>query len=288
MFKPILGKLIKILVIAGLFVFGSIIKGQDLKVEEIISKHLDSIAPKEQRDLIKNRMAFGLSEFESKLPSRKTGGKVVIISEGNNVYFVSSFLTENYPYEKIGFFAGKVDIPFVVLGTRSPLGMFISDHHKSLSDGIFTGSISTNWNLLNTQKRGTLATAGTKKINGRKAYVLNYYESGNSASFTTKLFFDAETFRHIRTEYRDVISPKDAKFGVLGEESTTGIETILTEEFSEFKNANGLTLPHLYKIYYMTASNNGVFEYNWNFKISLYEFNRKYAPDFFSFSERAQ
>jgi hypothetical protein len=270
-----------IAVIFLLTLFGAAGKAGELTVEDIISRHLDSIGTKDNLARVVNRMALGTSLFESKLPNRKTGGKVVIVSEGGNLFFVASFNTENYPFEKIGFFSGKVVIPFVVLGVRSPLGVFINDHNKSLSEGLFTGSMSTMWNLLNPERKGKFGLAGKKKVNKRNAYVLDYYEPGSSASFTIKLFFDAETFQHVRTEYRDVITPKEATFGVLGQES--GVTTVLTEDFGDFKDTDGLTLPHLYKISYMTESNAGVYEYNWKFMISQYTFNKKYTPDFFNF-----
>ncbi len=91
------------------------LKAQELKAEEVISKHLDSIGTKEKRDEIKNRLVVGTSEFESKLPSRKTTGKAIFVSEVNNLFFVSSFNSKEYPYEKIGFFKGKMDLPYVNL-----------------------------------------------------------------------------------------------------------------------------------------------------------------------------
>ena len=273
----------KIFTISLLFILCIIsVKADDLTAEDIVSKHLDAIGTKEKRAAIKNRMAIGISEFESKLPSRKTGGKMIIVSQGSNLFFVSSFNTENYPFEKIGYFNEKVNIPIIIQGTRSPLGTFISDHSKLLSEGLFAGTIASTWNFLNLQlKRGKLDAAGTKKIDGRKTYVVNYYESGSSPSFTIKLFFDAETFQHVRTEYRDVIESKAVQFGTLGKD--TGSETTLTESFGDFKNESGITLPHLYKISFGTVSNVGTVEFNWNFKISEYRLNQNLAEDFFNF-----
>ena len=284
MLNPISKNLFSIFLIQFLIsaVFMATANADVLKLDEIIAKHLESIGPAVARDKVLNRMIVGTSQFESKLPNRKTGGKFIIVSEASNLFFVSSFNSENYPFEKIGYFRGKINIPFVVVGTRSPLGVFINDHNRSLSEGLFTGSMSGMWNLANpTLRKGQISAAPTKKIDGRKAYVLNYYEAGSSASFTTRIFIDAETFRHVKTEYRDVISPKEAKFGTLGQES--GIETVLTESFGDFKNAGGLNLPHQYKVYYMTASNNGVYEYTWDFMVQQYQFNRRYAEDFYNF-----
>lgn len=263
----------------------SAVKADDLKVDEIIARHLDSIGTKEKRDEIKNRMAVGTSEFESKLPTRKTAGKAVVVSDAKNLFFVTSLASREYPFEKIGFFAENVNLPYITAGTRSPLGAFINDHKTMLSEGLFTGSISSAWNLLNPQSaKGKFDSAGTKKLDGRKTYALNYYPGANSIEYTVKMYFDAETFQHLRTEYRHTIAAKTATFGRLGEQ--TGVEITLIENFGGYKNENGLTLPHAYQIKYTTASNSGTYEYVWGFKISQYLFNQKLAPDFFSFDEK--
>jgi hypothetical protein len=95
------------------------------------------------------------------------------------------------------------------------------------------------------------------------------------------LYFDTENFQHLRTEYRHTIAAKTGTFGVLGEQ--TGVEISLIEVFGDYKNENGLTLPHAYKIKYTTASNSGTYEYNWGMSVSQYVFNQKLAADFFSF-----
>lgn len=261
------------------------VKAQKMTAEEVIAKHLDSIGTKEKRDAVKNRFAMGTSQFESKLPNRKTVGKAILVSEANNLFFVASFSSQEYPFEKIGFFSDKVSLPFVTAGARSPLGAFIADHNKILSDGLFAGTVSSNWSLLNPQiKTERFKMSGTKKVNGRKAYVLDYYLSGSSSEFTIKLFLDSENFRHLRTEYRRALPAKDATFGVLGQQG--GVKIELTENFDDFKTAGDLTLPHSYKLQYLTDSNSGVYEYNWGITISEYLFNQKLEPGFFSFDDK--
>ncbi|MEJ7846897.1 MAG: hypothetical protein WKF92_02285 [Pyrinomonadaceae bacterium] len=257
--------------------------GQDLKAEEIIAKHLESIGTKEKLAGIKNRLVMGASSFESKLPSKRTGGKALIVSEGTNLYFIASFASKEYPFEKIGYFNDKISLPYVTSGKRSPLGAFIADHEKLLSDGIMTGSMSNTWALINWQKgKADIKSGGTKKIDGRKAYVLDYFpKSGGSGEFSIKMFFDAETFQHIRTEYRHEIASAQDTFGRLGRQG--GLKLQLTEDFADFKAAGGLMLPHSYKLNYQTDSNSGTFEYIWGIAVTQYVFNRKLEENFFTF-----
>lgn len=259
-----------------------VVKADEMKAEDVIAKHLDSIGSKEKRETIKNRLATGTSEFESKLPARKTTGKGAIVSELNDLMFLSSFRSNEYPYEKIGFFKGSINIPLALQNSRSPLGVFIADHSVLLTEGLFTGSISSTWNLSNSQiKRGKIEFAGIKKIEGHKVYALAYYPRTSSNEFTVKMYFDIETFQHVRTEYRDAISGKQAAFGQLGNQS--GVIIALTEDFGDFKTVDGLTFPYSYKIKYMTDSNSGTYEWNWGFKIEQYRFNEKLKENFFSF-----
>ncbi|MBC7901388.1 MAG: hypothetical protein H7070_15195 [Saprospiraceae bacterium] len=264
-------------------IFTSAALAQDLKTEEIVAKHLESIGTKEKREEINNRLAMGASSFESKLPSKKTGGKALIVSDGTNLYFIASLASKEYPYEKIGYFNEKISLPFVTSGTRSPLGAFIAEHEKLLSDGLFTGSISNTWALLNWQKnKALIKSAGTKKIDGRKVYVLEYFPKGvGSSEFSIRMFFDTENFRHVRTEYRHDIASKEDTFGRLGRQA--GVKMRLTEDFGDFKDLDGMTLPHTYTLNYQTDSNSGTFEYIWGINLTQYMFNRKLDAGFFTF-----
>lgn len=270
------------LTLAFALFIGSTANAQDLKSEEIVAKHLESIGTKEKRDAAKNRLIGGASQFESKQPSKKTGGKVIMVSDANNLFFVSSFNSQEYPFEKIGSFAGKPNLPFVTAGTRSPLGAFLADHNKIISEGVLGGSLSSMWSLLNPQiKKGKLSSEGTKKIDGRKAHVLSYFVEGTAGKMTIKMFFDAENFHHVRTIYHDEVPPRDQPFGVLGVQA--GLKLDITEDFGDFKTVEGLTLPHTYKIRYQTDSNSGVYEYNWNFTMSKVLFNQNLDAKFFTF-----
>ena len=259
---------------------------QNLKPEEILAKHIEAIGAKERIDSVKNRLAVGLSEFESKLPSRKADGKAVIASESGNLMFLASFRSQEYPFEKIGFFSNKINLPWVTSGTRSPLGAFIADHEKILSSGLFTGTISSRWPLLDPQnKKGRVQSGGTKKVDGRKVYVLDYFpKGGGSTEFTIKVFFDSETFRHVRTEYRRQISSKQDTFGQLGRQAD--VKLTMTEEFGDYKTVDGLTLPYSYRINYLTNSNSGVYEYIWGINITQYHFNQKLDSNFFTFDTK--
>ncbi len=255
---------------------------QQLKLEEVVSKHTASIGTVEKRKELKNMMLLGSSEFRSKLPERKSFGKVAIVSDSSNLLFISSFLADSYPFEKIGFFDGKTNIPFITPGVRSPLGDFLWEHSSILKSGLFLGSMSLNWSFLEENlKKGRMNLAGTKKIDGRKTHVVEYYPEGTSDSFKIRLFFDAENFQHIRSHYREEFAGKQPTFGVLGQSSGFVLE--LTEIFSDFKNYEGITLPSVSKVHYMGSNSKGTYEYDWIFKVTEIKFNQPLEAGFFNF-----
>ncbi len=259
---------------------------QNLKADEIVAKHLDAIGKREKRDEIKTLMARGASEYESRIPVIKGGGKAVVVSDPDNLFFVISLNSKEYPFEKIGFFNGQPSLPFINAGNRSLLGTFVAEHEKMLSEGLFGGAMSLRWSLLNLdKKRPKIKTAGSKKVEGRKAYVLEYSpSSGGSSEFSIRLYFDAESFNHIRSEYRREVTRGQGTFGQANQQANAVL--LLVEDFSDFRNIDGLTLPHAYKVDFLSNSNTSSNQYIWGIKVSDYYFNQKLAPDFFTFNPK--
>ena len=147
---------------------------QDLRPADIVARHLDSIAKPETRSAIKNMLAAGRSNFTIKVPEGKLIGKSIVVSQGRDFYFVSSFNSKEYPFEKIGLFGGKPQVEFITPGVRSPLGSFLLDNSVALSDSVFGGAISSGWRLASPDLEiSRFSSAGKKKINGRDAYVLS-------------------------------------------------------------------------------------------------------------------
>jgi hypothetical protein len=227
-------------------------------------------------------LLLGTSEFNSKMPERQSVGKVAIVSDAANLLVISSFLADSYPFEKIGNFKGKINIPFINPGVRSPLGDFLWEHSSLLKSGLFSGSMSLQWSFWDEkQKKEKMSLTGTKNIDGKKAYVIEYFPRGTSEEFKIRLFFDAETFQHIRSEYREEYTGKQATFGQLGQ--INGFVVQLTETFSDFKQSAGITLPTVWKVSYMGSSSKGTWEYDWVFKLNEVKFDQPLKENFFTF-----
>lgn len=119
---------------------------------------------------------------------------------------------------------------------------FLSEHDKVLSGGLFAGTMSLRWRLLDSEALKTKITSGgTKTIEGRKAHVLNFFPTGGSSELKIKLYFDAETYNHLGSEYHREISSKAAVFGRQNQIANTSMT--LTEHFSDVKSVDRITLP---------------------------------------------
>lgn len=259
---------------------------QSLKPEEIVAKHVAALGATEKLTGLKTVMAIGESEFESNVPVAKGYGRAIVVSDPANLFFVMSLNSKEYPFEKIGHFKGKPSLPFSIAGERSLLGTYLSNHASILDEGLFTGVLSLKWPLLDTRKTKPRLTGGSsKKVGDKKLYAVDYVPSGGGSSeFTIKLYFDQETFDHVRTEYRYEVQPTDATFGQQNRRASA-IAT-LVETFSEFKLVDGLRLPHYHRIEIASNGNSGAYKNTWGVRVAEYRLNQALADDFFTFDAK--
>lgn len=269
-----------ILLFGIILLVANTISAQKLSADEIIAKHLAAVGSPEKRADVRTLIAAGASEFEASSPVVKGGGKSIVVSDASNLFFLISLNSKEYPFEKVGYFNGKVDLPYINSGKRSLLGDFLAEHSKVLTEGLFGGVLSRRWRIAE-KDLPKLSTAGSKSIDKRKAYAIEYLSADLGADFTIKLYFDAETFQHVRTEYRREVRPRSPSVG--RQNQITNAELTLTETFSEFKSVDGLTLPHRYEVTFESNSNTSVHQNTWRILVQKYIVNQALAPDFFTF-----
>lgn len=252
---------------------------------EVLAKHYASFGPAEKVASVKTMFVGGAGSFEARTPVVRGGGKAAVVSDPTNLYFIMSLNSREYPFEKIGMFGDKVSLPFVMSGQRSMLGSFLQEHSTILSESLFGGATSLRW-ITNVAAGSKLKMAfgGTKKINDRKAYAIDVFTGSGSSEFKVRMYFDVENGRHMRSEYKRDLPVRKITFGRQNEIGDARLE--LTEEFSDFKDSDGLMLPYDYKVTY--TSNNGDQNYtaSWGVKVINYVFNQKLAPDFFTFDTK--
>jgi hypothetical protein len=163
---------------------------------------------------------------------------------------------------------------------RSPLSNFFLSHDTIFKEGLIGGVLSTAWPLLHLEeRRAKLSYTGAGEVSGRPAHKLRYAPRKGSDLKVT-LFFDAETFRHVRTEYeRTVPAPIGATPGQSASQRETRYR--LVEDFSDFKTEGGLTLPRAYTVGFTVFSTGTPIEVVWKFNLTRVGLDQPIDPRVF-------
>jgi len=253
-----------------------------ITAEEVVAKHLESIGTAQARAAVKTRIIAGnsLVVFRTE-PKGQAAGRAVLASEGPRILIAMSFPSPVYPREHLGYDGDSFMAAFVTPGVRSMLGSFLMTHSQIFRQGLMGGTLSSAWPLLDMDsRRPRLESGGQKKVDNHMLYELKYLARGGS-DLQVKLFFEQASFQHVRTEYERVVAAPT------GDRAYTNIEEReirykLVEEFSDFKNEGGLTLPHNYKIKLLVDSKGGTFLADWEMTLNRFTFNEPIDPQSFT------
>lgn len=250
-------------------------KAEKLKPEEVVAKHLESIGPAKSRAAVTTRIISGTSQVIIRTsPPGQAVGKAVLASDGAKSLFGMSFPSPVYPREQLGFNGNSFMAAFSTPGVRSGLGNFLMMHDIIFKQGLMCGTLSSAWPLLDLESHhAQVDYVGTKKVDDRVLHELKYLPRGNSDLKVT-LFFEPETFRHVRTEYERTVSAPMGKVEYTNVQERDARYKMI-EEFSLFKPEGGLTLPHIYTIKLSIDTVNGTFVAEWTIKLTQFELNQK-------------
>lgn len=254
---------------------------EKLKPEEVVARHLEAVGAAEARSPQRSRVVAGETWIEVKAGGRGgSEGQGLIASAGDRVLLNATFQSADYPFERVAFDGQRVSARAIRPNVRSPLSNFFLSHETVFKEGLIGGVLSTAWPLLQLDgRKPRLSYAGAGEAAGRPAHKLRYAPRKGSDLKVT-LFFDAETFRHVRTEYdRTVPAPIGATPG----ESVSQRETRyrLVEEFSDFKTEGGLTLPRAYSVGYTVFSTGTPVEVTWRFNLTRVNLDQQIDPKVF-------
>ncbi len=267
---------------ALLFAFSPKSSAQKLKPEDVVARHLESIGSAKERAAVTTRIISGTSHviFRTTPPGQATG-RAVLASEGIKNLIGMSFPSPVYPREELGFNGNSFIAAYVTPGARSSLGSFLMTHDLIFKDGLMGGTLSSAWPLLDLTTRGAqLEYAGTRKVDNRTLHELKYLPHKGS-DLKISLFFDQQSFQHVRTEYERVIAAPtgDRSYGASVARET---RYKMVEEFSEFRKEGGLTLPHIYRIKLAIDTPSGTFLADWTITLTQFAFNQPIDPNSFS------
>lgn len=294
----------------GLLAFPFFCFAAELKPEDLIAKHLDSIGTAEARKSVKSRVVQGTAQYKILVGGAGTlDGKAVMVSEGDKLRLLFKFENNDYKGEQFVSDGNRLEVaPTTAQRSRSPFGDFIYTQNTAIHEGLFGGVLSTAWPLMDLDERKPkLSYQGLKTIDGRQLHDLHYKPKKGSDQ-VIDLYFDPETFRHVLTVYTltvhqrvvqgtsvqtaggsnvpvqmTQVSPLDQLKGSTPDSPNPGggsqspeVATArqqetrirLEERFSDFKTADGLTMPTHYDLHFTSELQNGATSvYEWDVKV---------------------
>jgi hypothetical protein len=255
-----------------------------MKAEEVVAKHLDALGPAAARAALKSLVVIGSSRavFKARNNAGAINGKIAFGSEGNKLLMAMTFPSPEYVGEKFGYDGKKFTVGYLKPGVRSTLGSFILIHSEVFKEGLMGGGLSSAWPLLNVgERKAKLEYAGTDKIDNLPVHKLKYLPKGGS-DLEIALFFDANTFRHVRTQYSRVTGSRLSGGGIDAQASQRASRYKMTEDFSDFKTEGGLTLPHGYKLLLEIETTNGNSAHRWEMTLDQFALNEEIDDNTFN------
>jgi hypothetical protein len=255
--------------------------GDKLKPEEIVAKNLESIGTAEARAKVNSRIVGGTVVATFVAPgTAQFEGRAVLASEGNKNLINMQFDSANYSQESISFDGENVSVAYARAGVRSNLGDLVWTYRPIVKQGLVGGELSQAWPLYNLSvSKPKLSGGGTKKIGDKVVYVVKLMPRGGS-DLEISVYFDSQTFQHVRTEYSQTIVPQlGANVDASASQRPTRYK--VTEDFSDFKKEGELTLPHSYKIS-LELDTRIPFRGSWELTLNQFGFNQPIPPEMFT------
>lgn len=198
---------------------------------EIINKHLKAAGGKEALTKFKSRVAIGIAKKDS-----DAAVPVAIMSEAPN-HLSAIYQFEGYNWQLSYDGSKPVFRPII----SRAAGVVVRKYEEMLSTGTMFNGISLYNALLTGESSDvTFEAKGIKKVKGRAAYFVDM----KSGKGTVRLFFDAENFMWVRSEYGSVRITRDMGTFTNAVQSHDEESTIdFYVDTWDFKEVDGVKLP---------------------------------------------
>ena len=286
-------------ILALLIVQGVFSHAADLKPDELVAHHLDSLGTAALRSANKSRVVQGTARFRMLVGGGgQLEGKSAVVSEEHKLNILMKFASD-YKGEQFISDGNKSSVAATTSEhRRTILGEFVMSQPVLLQDGLLGGALSTAWALANVDNNHPrLSTHGLKKVDGKQLLDLRY-EPKRSTEMDIHMYFDPETYRHVQTVYTitlasglggSVPSMSDqvgltTQAGQSGSDPTRSskqqqIRYTLEERFSDFNTTDGITLPTHYNIHFTQEAQDGkTTVYEWDVTASEVSENMTLDP----------
>lgn len=275
---------------------------EGITAEQVIEEHVKSMGTPQALAGLKSLAFVGSSSVEFiQGMYGKMNGTSMLVSAGKKVGIVVKYGDIEYPGEYLAYDGEKVSVGHIDPLQRSPLADFVFRHNGIMKEGLLGGVYSGGWPLPHFQEDMAWLKYDSVKVDDRRLHEIEYRPKRSLRDVKIKLYFDPETFHHVRTEYR-VRVRDDMSAGPGGGGSRTGtfqrgntepdgLEAlsqglpdsiyVLIEKFDDFKKVGAMTLPHSYSIDYSVEGQGHTFIGKWFLRADQWAFNRTYDNKIF-------
>jgi hypothetical protein len=230
----------------------------DIKPEEVLAKHLDAIGSAQARSRMKSRAIQGGTTYHVLVGgSGAVDGKFQFASERPKSDFLFRINANGFQGEQFIYDGSRTSVAGTYADhTRSEFGNFVLTQDLILRENLLGGVWSTGWPLLDLEgHKAKLHVEGIKKIDGKELLAVRY-EPKKKTDMEIFLYFDPQSYQHVMTIYKT--EPSTSVVGgeiVMAEKQTRRYR--IEERFSDFKTADGLTLPNHYDVRYTFEGESG-------------------------------
>ena len=212
--------------------------------ESIVARHLAALGWTDATAAQALRVVEGRCRFEIR---RGGGGGLEgmtrVSSDGRRYGIDLRFSSSEYPGESLAYDGNKVQVGFIQPRLRSPMSEFLNTYDVLLKEGLVSGALSTAWPLHDLAgRRPKLKYGGLKKVGENRLHAIAYKAARGQGDVEVLLYFEPESFRHVRSEYRLALLPSiSSAIDRSASQQDTRFEVV--ETFADFETAAGITLP---------------------------------------------
>ena len=277
------------------------VSGKKIKVSELIERHMQALGESPRQE---NRVARGLGTLDIRVGGTgRLSGPAILVFDGVKMCFDIQFGHVQYSGERFIYNGEKLDVGYIAPGIRSQLGQSLWSHfHQIIPEGLYGGVLSTAWSLLDVaERRPKLKYKGLKTYHKTKMHRLEY-KPRKGVDYRIDLYFEPVTFRHLLSTYRLIlpdgrIRPIETfgrgatdraprSFGDRREMASDFPESrdrvTIEERFSNFKETDGMILPHAYRVTVNFDQFSGSFVGHWEMKFNQILHNQSIDSQTFS------
>src|SRR6266567_3916894 len=177
--------------------------GDKVTVEDLVSKHVDSVVTAKMDKTPLGRAGSGAAVRDILLGGAgHREGKATFVSKDNSFQLVLDFNSAEYQGEQYTWDGSHSRVSANGVDKFSALAQFVQMHDVVLRDGLLGGTLNNGWAMFTLKDHNPkLHYDGLKKFNGKQAHQITYTPKKSDNDMTIRLYFEPETFRHIGSTY---------------------------------------------------------------------------------------